>query len=124
MSGEDARVIHAQALPRDASAVVGAEDLAFSRRPTSTAAATTADSKDRFDAGIGSVAGLALMLAAAGAAIVVHHSRKAGCRPRSSQAQVAARRGPWGNHGVPDTEGGIRTRDPPFGRYAISSRAP
>jgi hypothetical protein len=81
VSGEDARVIHAQALPRDASAVVGAEDLAFSRRPTSTAAATTADSKDRYDAGIGSVAGLALMLAAAGAAIVVHHSRKARLSP-------------------------------------------
>ena len=81
MSGEDARLIHAQALPRDASAVVGAEDLAFSRRPASTAAATTADNKDRYNVGIGSLAGLALMLAAAGAAIAVHHSRKARLLP-------------------------------------------
>ena len=74
VTGEDARLIHAQA---DASAVVGAEDLAFSRRPASTAAATTADNEDRYNVGIGSLAGLALMLAAAGVAIVVHHSRKA-----------------------------------------------
>ena len=81
VTGEDARVIHAHALPRDASAVVGAEDLAFSRRPASTAAATTADKNDRYNAGTGSVAGLALMLAAAGAAIAVHHSRKARLSP-------------------------------------------
>ena len=81
VSGEDARVIHAQALPRDLSAVVGSEDLAFSRRPASTAAAATADSKDRYNAGTGSVAGLVLMLAAAGAAIAVHHNRKTRLSP-------------------------------------------
>jgi hypothetical protein len=80
VTGEDARVIHGQALPRDISAVVGAEDLAFSRRPASTAAATTTN-KDRYNAGTGSVAGLALMLAAAGAAIFVHYSRKARLSP-------------------------------------------
>jgi hypothetical protein len=80
VTGEDARLIHAQALPRDASAVVGAEDLAFSRRPASTAVATTADNKG-YNAGIGSVGGLVLMLAAVGAAIVVHHNRKARLSP-------------------------------------------
>jgi hypothetical protein len=78
MTGDDARLIHAQNVPREASAVVGAEDLAFSRRPASAPAVTTANG---MDADTGSVAGLAILLAAAGAAVAIHHGRKAKLSP-------------------------------------------
>jgi hypothetical protein len=81
LSGTDSRQIHAQAVPAETPTVVGAEDLAFSRSPQSTATVATADGNSGYDAGIGSVGGLVLILAAAGAAVAVHHSRKAKLSP-------------------------------------------
>ena len=81
LSGSDARAIHAQAVPVETSTVVGAEDLAFSWRSESTPTTVTADSNDGYDAGVGSVGGLVLILAAAGAAVAVRHSRKAKLSP-------------------------------------------
>jgi len=81
LSGSDARAIHAQAVPVETASLVGAEDLAFSRQPQSTPALATADSNDGYDAGVGSIGGLILILAAAGAAVAVRHSRKAKLSP-------------------------------------------
>jgi hypothetical protein len=81
LSGSDSRAIHAQAVPVDNSTVVGAEDLAFSRSTESTPTVVRADGNSGYDAGVGSVAGLVLILAAAGAAVAVHHSRKARLAP-------------------------------------------
>ena len=80
LSGSDSRAIHAQAVPVDSSTVVGAEDLAFSRH-SSTPTVVTADGNSGYDAGVGTVGGLVLILAAAGAAVAVHHSRKAKLSP-------------------------------------------
>ena len=81
VDGIDSRVIHEQAVPVDKPTLVGAEDLAFSRRSESGQTAVTADTKDGYDAGVGSVGGLVLILAAAGAAVVVHQGRKAKLSP-------------------------------------------
>ena len=53
----------------------------YSRRSESTPTTVTADSNDGYDAGVGSVGGLVLILAAAGAAVAVRHSRKAKLSP-------------------------------------------
>jgi len=74
VSGTDARLIHEHAVP--VSSVVGAEDLAFTRHETPGASAVVAERNDGYDAGTGSVAGLVLILAAAGTAVAVHHGRK------------------------------------------------
>jgi hypothetical protein len=76
VNGIDARLIHEQAAPVDKATVVGAEDLAFSRHRESTATVVRADGNSSYDAGVGSVGGLVLILAAAGAAVAVRHSRK------------------------------------------------
>jgi hypothetical protein len=81
LSGSDSRAIHVQAIPVETSTVVGAEDLAFSRSSENTATVVTADGNSGYDAGVGSVGGLVLILAAAGTAVVVHHSRKAKLSP-------------------------------------------
>ena len=74
VTGSDARLIHEQAVP--VSRVVGAEDLAFTRHQTPAPRTVVADTNDGYDVGIGSIAGLALILAAAGTAVAVHQSRK------------------------------------------------
>jgi len=79
VSGTDARLIHEQAVP--VSMVVGAEDLAFTRHQTPAPSTVVAESNDGYDAGIGSVAGLVLILAAAGAAVGVHQGRKTKLSP-------------------------------------------
>jgi hypothetical protein len=81
LTGGDSRAIHSQAVPVESSTVVGAEDLAFSRRSESTPTVVTADANDGYAVGLGSVGGLVLILAAAGAAVAVHHSRKAKLSP-------------------------------------------
>lgn len=76
VSGSDARAIHQATVP-----VVGSEDLAFTRQPASSPTVITADSGNGYDAGTGTVGGLVLILVAAGAAVAVHHSRKAKLSP-------------------------------------------
>ena len=78
VTGTDARLIHEQAVP--VSRVVGAEDLAFTRHQTSTPA-PVADTNDGWDIGTGSVAGLVLIVAAAGAAVAVRQGRKTRLSP-------------------------------------------
>ena len=73
VTGTDARLIHEQAVP--VSRVVGAEDLAFMRHQT-PAPRTVVAGNDGYDAGIGTIAGLVLILAATGTAVAVHQSRK------------------------------------------------
>jgi hypothetical protein len=80
VSGTDARLIHEQAIPTS-SRVVGAEDLAFTRHQTSQPSAAVAEGNGGYDAGTGSVAGLVLILAAAGAAVAVQHGRKTKVSP-------------------------------------------
>jgi hypothetical protein len=77
LDGTDLRVIHTQAVA--GPAVVGAEDLAFARR--SAAAPAVQEGNDGYEVGTGSVAGLVLILAGAGAALAVRHSRKANLSP-------------------------------------------
>ena len=80
LDGTDLRVLHNQAVAR--STVVGAEDLAFSRRPAAIRADARVNSNDDgYQVGTGSVAGLVLILAAAGAAVAVHHGRKTKLSP-------------------------------------------
>ncbi len=76
VSGSDSRAIHDVAVP-----VVGAEDLAFSRQPASSPTVASANSGNGYDAGTGTIGGLVLILAATGAAVAVHHSRKAKLSP-------------------------------------------
>ena len=68
-------------LAADGPTVVGAEDLAFSRRPAGNPAGVSADGGNGYDAGVGTLGGLVLILAAAGTAVAVHHSRKAKLSP-------------------------------------------
>lgn len=75
LSGSDSRAIHDQAVP-----FVGSEDVAFSRQPASSPTVVTSASEG-YDAGTGTVGGLVLILAAAGAAVAVHHTRKAKLSP-------------------------------------------
>jgi hypothetical protein len=79
VTGTDARLIHEQAVP--VSRVVGAEDLAFTRHQTPAPRTVVAESNDGYDAGMGSIAGLVLILAAAGTAVVVHQGRKTKLSP-------------------------------------------
>ena len=76
LDGTDLRVIHTQAV---AGPVVGSEDLAFSREPA--AAPAVEQRNDGYEVGAGSVVGLVLILAGAGAAAAVRHSRKANLSP-------------------------------------------
>ena len=80
VSGTDARLIHEHAIPTS-SRVVGAEDLAFTRHQMSQPSALVAEGNDGYDAGTGSVAGLVLILGAAGAAVAVHHGRRTKVSP-------------------------------------------
>ena len=75
LSGSDLRPIHQVSAP-----VVGSEDLAFTRQAASGPASVTADGSG-YDTGTGTVAGLVLILGAIGAAIAVHHTRKAKLSP-------------------------------------------
>jgi hypothetical protein len=75
LSGSDLRSIHQVSIP-----VVGSEDLAFTRQTASSAASVTADGNG-YDTGTGTVAGLVLILGAVGAAVAVHHTRKAKLSP-------------------------------------------
>jgi hypothetical protein len=79
VSGTDARLIHEQAVP--VSRVIGAEDLAFTRHQTPAPSAVVAESNDGWDIGTGSVAGLVLILAAAGTAVAVRQGRKTNLSP-------------------------------------------
>jgi hypothetical protein len=76
VSGSDSRAIHQVSVP-----VVGSEDLAFSRQTAGSPSVVTADSGNGYDAGTGTIAGLVLILAAAGAAVAVHHGRKTKLSP-------------------------------------------
>jgi hypothetical protein len=76
LSGSDSRSIHQLSVR-----VVGSEDLAFSRQTAGNPTVVAADGGNGYDAGTGSLAGLVLILAAAGAAVAVHHSRKAKLSP-------------------------------------------
>jgi hypothetical protein len=75
VSGSDSRAIHQASVP-----VVGSEDLAFSRQPAGSPTVVTAGGNG-YDAGVGTVGGLVLILAAGGAAVAVHHSKKAKLSP-------------------------------------------
>ena len=75
VSGTDARLIHDLSLP-----VNGSEDVAFSRHQAGDPAVAT-DSGKGYDAGTGTLGGLVLILMAAGAAVAVHHTRKAKLSP-------------------------------------------
>ena len=69
VSGDDARSIHLMSITP-----VGSEDLAFSR--SNAATPTVERGGDGYDAGLGSLWGLVLILTAAGAAVAVHQTRK------------------------------------------------
>jgi hypothetical protein len=77
VDGIDARTIHELSQP-----VRGAEDLAFSRRPVQQQPAPEpkADEAGGYEAGVGSLVGLVLILAASGTAVVVQR-RKARLSP-------------------------------------------
>jgi hypothetical protein len=75
LSGSDHRSIHDQSV-----SFSGSEDVAFSRQQAGNPA-LVADSGNGYDAGTGTLGGLALILMAAGAAAAVHHSRKAKLSP-------------------------------------------
>ena len=81
VSGSDSRLIHEHAAPVEQATVVGAEDLAFSRHAKTTSTVARADGNSGYTAGLGSVSALVLILAAAGAAVAVHHGRKAKLSP-------------------------------------------
>ena len=80
ISGSDVRAIQQTLVPRVDSVVASPDDRAFSRQ-SSSPAALTADDSGGLDYGTGSLGGLVLILAAAGSAVVVHHSRKAKLSP-------------------------------------------
>lgn len=80
ISGSDVRAIQQASVSRVDSVVAGPDDRAFSRQSSSPAAAT-ADDGSGLDYGTGSLAGLVLILAAVGSALVVRHSRKAKLSP-------------------------------------------
>jgi hypothetical protein len=71
VDGIDARTIHALSQP-----IRGAEDLAFSRRPVQQQPKTDAGQAGGYEAGVGSLVGLVLILAASGTAVVLHHHRR------------------------------------------------
>ena len=94
VSGSDSRALHQLSVPvvgsedvafsrqtAESPTVVGAEDLAFSRQPAGNPAVVSADGGNGYDAGVGTLGGLVLILAAAGTAVAVHHSRKAKLSP-------------------------------------------
>jgi hypothetical protein len=66
VSGDDARSIHLMS--------VRSEDLALSRSDAATP--PVEHGRDGYDAGLGSLWGLVLILTATGAAVAVHHTRK------------------------------------------------
>jgi hypothetical protein len=76
VSGTDARSIHDLSVP-----FAGSEDVAFSRQQAGDPTVVKAESGSGYDAGTGTIGGLVLILAAAGAAVAVHHSRKAKLSP-------------------------------------------
>ena len=78
VDGLDARTIHQLSLP-----VRDAEELAFTRHPAKPKPATVNRSKEAkgYEAGVGSLVGLVLILAATGGAVAVHHGRKTKLSP-------------------------------------------
>jgi hypothetical protein len=76
VDGLDARSIHQLSLP-----VRDAEELAFTRHPAKPATANHSKEDKSFEAGVGSLVGLVLILAAAGAAVAVHHGKKTKLSP-------------------------------------------
>lgn len=77
MTGDDSRLLHEAAVAKaSASSLVGSEDVAFSRSPAESPA-VSADESNGYNAGVGSLGALVLILAAAGAAVAVHHSKRA-----------------------------------------------
>ena len=77
MTGVDSRLVHEAAVAKaSTSPLVGSEDVAFSRS-TAESPAVSADESNGYNAGVGSLGGLVLILAAAGAAVAVHHSKRA-----------------------------------------------
>jgi hypothetical protein len=86
VNGGDSSAIHQLTV-----GVVGSEDLAFSRQTAGSPTAVSAHRGDSYDAGVGTLGGLVLILAAAATAVGVHHSRKAKLSPRNSQLGSAAR---------------------------------
>jgi hypothetical protein len=77
IDGGGARSLHQLSVP-----LTGSEDVAFSRQPAGRQTAAVGAHEDKgYEAGVGSLAGLVLILAAAGAAVAVHHGRKAKLSP-------------------------------------------
>jgi hypothetical protein len=76
VDGIDARTIHELSQP-----VRGAEDSAFSRRRAQQPPAAAKHEAAGYEAGVGSLVGLVLILAASGTAVVIHHTRKARLSP-------------------------------------------
>jgi hypothetical protein len=77
LSGNDSRVAKGQPV----ELVGGAEDNAFSRQAPGGATTVKAERGDGYDASVGSLGGLILILMAAGIAVAVHQSRKAKVSP-------------------------------------------
>ena len=76
VDGVDARSIHQLSLP-----VRDAEELAVTRHPAEPASAIRTDEAKGYEAGVGSLVGLVLILAATGTGVAVHHGRKAKLSP-------------------------------------------
>ena len=75
LRGSDVRALHDQSV-----SFSGSEDVAFSRQSAGNPS-VSAERGRGYDPGTGTVGGLVLILAAAGAAVAVHHSRKAKLSP-------------------------------------------
>ena len=76
VDGLDARSIHQLSLP-----VRDAEELAFTREPAKPKPAAVMKEAKGYEAGVGSLVGLVLILAATGAAVALHHGRKTKLSP-------------------------------------------
>lgn len=76
VDGDDARSIHLLSVP-----ISGSEDAAFSRQPEARPSAARSPEHKGYEAGVASLAGLVLILAAAATAVAVHHGRKAKLSP-------------------------------------------
>jgi len=77
LSGNDVRAIHQTAV---SPVAVSPDDRAFSRR-SSSPTVPVADEGGGVDVGTGSLGGLVLILAAGGAALAIHQSKKAKLSP-------------------------------------------
>jgi uncharacterized membrane protein len=77
ISGNDVRAIHQTAV---SAVAVSPDDRAFSRQ-TSRSTVAVADNGSGVGVGTGSLGGLVLILAAGGAALAIHQSKKAKLSP-------------------------------------------